>query len=110
MFNPIPVILATAELDAATVKAIAERIIEQYERDGYEHMREWLGDYIREEAIPDFLSGCLVQYATVAMKTHIADCGDGWREREIWLPIDRVIRWRYGEREEYEERRFVRIG
>jgi hypothetical protein len=97
-------ILATAELDAATTKAMAERIIEQYERDGYDHMREWLGDYIIEEAIPDFLDGCLVQMATVAMKTHVHDCFDGWRERDVWNPIDRAIKWRYQEREACEER------
>jgi hypothetical protein len=96
--------LATAELDAATTKAIAERIIEQYERDGYDHMREWLGDYIIKEAIPDFWSGCLVQAATVAMKVHVDGCFDGWREGDVWREIDMTIKRKYQAREEYEER------
>jgi hypothetical protein len=103
-------ILATGQLDAATTKAIAERIIEQYEREDMPHVRAWLGDYIIKEAIPDFFDGCLVQAATVAMKAHVDGCFDGWREGDVWREIDMTIKRKYQAREEYEEGRLIRVG
>jgi hypothetical protein len=104
VFNPIPIVLATTELDAATTKAIAERICEQYEADGYDHMREWCGEYIIEEAIPDFLSGFVAEAARRMMERGCEDCCDGWHERDVWRKVDTAIKWRYQEREACEGR------
>ena len=101
-------ILAHAEFDDATMKAIANRICEQYEYDGYDNIRLWLWDHIVDDAIPDYFGDLLAKMAEIAVKQGPYSVCDGWHEGDVWRQIDRRIKARYCAIEEAEERRVRR--
>lgn len=103
-------ILVTATFDDATTRAIANTICDQYETDGLPHIREWLWDYIVQEAIPDFFGGVLALMGEIAVKHGVEGVCDGWREGDVWREIDHRIQERYRAIEEHEERRVRYVG